>query len=62
MIRRLQWQTAILSYAAASSPLWCPPAQADAPPAISTVLDALNAVHPFSEVAMSPDGKHVVYG
>ena len=62
MIRRLQRHMAILGCAAAFLPLWCSPAQADAPPAISTILDALNAVHPFSEVALSPDGKHLVYG
>ncbi len=62
MIGGLQRQMVILGCAAALSPLACSPAQADAPPAISTILDALNAVHPFSEVALSPDGKHLVYG
>jgi dipeptidyl aminopeptidase/acylaminoacyl peptidase len=42
--------------------LWCSLAKSDSPPAISTVLDALNSVHTFSEVALSPDGKRVVYG
>ena len=28
---------------------------------MSTVLDVLNAVHPFSEVSLSPDGKRLVY-
>jgi len=31
-------------------------------PAISRALDALNSVHSISEVALSPDGKHLVYG
>ncbi len=31
-------------------------------PAVDAVLDVLNSVHPFSEVALSPDGKHLVYG
>lgn len=36
-------------------------AAADAP-LITTVLSALGSVHPFSEVAISPGGKRVVYG
>ena len=62
MIRRLHRDLSILGFAAAFLPLCCPQAQADAPPAISTILDALNAVHPFSEVALSPDARHLVYG
>jgi dipeptidyl aminopeptidase/acylaminoacyl peptidase len=37
-------------------------ARAAAPAPVSDVLDALSAVHPFSEVALSPDGKTVLYG
>jgi dipeptidyl aminopeptidase/acylaminoacyl peptidase len=37
------------------------PAAADSP-TIATALDALSSVHAFSEVALSPDGKHAVYG
>ena len=58
----LQGRAAILNYAAVISLLWCSLAKPDSPPAISTVLDALNSVHTFSEVALSPDGKRVVYG
>ena len=29
---------------------------------VAAVLDALNSVHAFGEVAISPDGRHVVYG
>ena len=29
---------------------------------LDAILDGLNAVHPFSEVALSPDGKRLVYG
>jgi dipeptidyl aminopeptidase/acylaminoacyl peptidase len=32
------------------------------PPDITAALNALGSVHSFSEVALSPDGKHVVYG
>lgn len=42
--------------------LWCSLAMAGSAPDISSILDALNSVHPFSEVALSPDGKHLVYG
>jgi dipeptidyl aminopeptidase/acylaminoacyl peptidase len=31
-------------------------------PAVAKVLDALGSVHPFGEVAISPDAKHLVYG
>jgi dipeptidyl aminopeptidase/acylaminoacyl peptidase len=55
-------RVAILNCAAVISLLWCSLAKPDSPPAISTVLDALNSVHTFSEVALSPDGKRVVYG
>ena len=58
----LQRRVAILNCAAVISLLWCSLAKPDSPPAISTVLDALNSVHTFSEVALSPDGKRVVYG
>jgi len=58
----LQGRAAILNCAAVISLLWCSLAKPDSPPAISTVLDALNSVHTFSEVALSPDGKRVVYG
>jgi dipeptidyl aminopeptidase/acylaminoacyl peptidase len=30
--------------------------------ALDAILDGLNSVHPFSEVASSPDGKRLVYG
>jgi dipeptidyl aminopeptidase/acylaminoacyl peptidase len=29
---------------------------------LDAILDGLNSVHPFSEVALSPDGKRLVYG
>src|SRR5260370_37969195 len=29
---------------------------------VAAVLDALNSVHAFGEGAISPDGRHVVYG
>jgi len=32
------------------------------PPSIAGALDALGSVRTFSEVALSPDGKHAVYG
>jgi dipeptidyl aminopeptidase/acylaminoacyl peptidase len=57
-----QRRVAILNCSAMISLLWCSLANSDSPPAISTVLDALNAVHTFSEVALSPDGKRIVYG
>ena len=31
-------------------------------PTVDSILDALNSVHSFSEVALSPDGKRLVYG
>lgn len=62
MIRKLQRRRAILDCAAVISLLGCSLAMADSPPGISSILDALNSVHPFSEVALSPDGKHLVYG
>ena len=58
----LQRRVAILNCAAVISLLWCSLAKPDSPPAISGVLDALNSVHTLSEVALSPDGKRVVYG
>ena len=39
-----------------------PTARAAEPPAVGAILDVLNAVHPFSEVALSPDGSRVIYG
>jgi len=33
-----------------------------ATPAAKPILDVLNSVHPFSEVALSPNGKRLVYG
>ena len=44
--------------------LGCAPllAAADAQTPISTALEALESVRALSEVALSPDGKHVVYG
>ena len=42
--------------------LCCVLAQADTRPPIPSILDALGSVHPFSEVALSPDGKRLVYG
>jgi len=53
-----------LSYSVVTALLWCmlaKPAAAQ-PPFITTVLDALGSVHFFSEVAISPDGRRVVYG
>ncbi|MGD0503521.1 MAG: S9 family peptidase [Steroidobacteraceae bacterium] len=44
------------------TPFGVPLVSAAEVPAVDTVLDALNSVHPFSEVALSPDGKHLVYG
>jgi dipeptidyl aminopeptidase/acylaminoacyl peptidase len=35
---------------------------AEPPPAVNAALDALAAVHSFGEVAISPDGRRVVYG
>lgn len=32
------------------------------PMTVPSILDALGAVHPFSEVALSPDGTRVIYG
>src|ERR1700728_3471214 len=55
-------RVAILNCTAAISLLCCSLAKSDSPLPISAVLDALGSVHPFSEVALSPDGKHVVYG
>ena len=38
------------------------PASAGEAPGVETILDALSAVHAFSEVALSPDGRRLVYG
>lgn len=38
------------------------PAAAAETPGVDAILDVLSAVHPFSEVALSPDGKRLVYG
>ncbi len=48
----------------ASTFLCCAPSlvPADAQTPISAALQALESVHALSEVAISPDGKHVVYG
>ena len=62
MTLSLQRRVPMLNCAAVISLLACSLAKSDSAPAISTVLDALSAVHTFSEVALSPDGKHVVYG
>ncbi|MBV8308111.1 MAG: hypothetical protein JO274_11580, partial [Gammaproteobacteria bacterium] len=35
---------------------------ADAPPAIAAALQALESVHALTEVALSPDGRQLVYG
>jgi hypothetical protein len=35
---------------------------ADISPAANKILDTLAAVHSFSEVALSPDGKRLIYG
>jgi dipeptidyl aminopeptidase/acylaminoacyl peptidase len=55
MVRFLCWGTVLL---------WCMLAKLAAaqPPPITTVLDAVGSVQPFSEVTISPDGKRVVYG
>jgi len=58
----LRRHVAILNCTAVISLFCCSLAKSDSPLAISAVLDALGAVHTFSEVALSPDGKHVVYG
>jgi dipeptidyl aminopeptidase/acylaminoacyl peptidase len=51
--------------AALLSPIWlclvAPPAAAQSP-AISRALDALDSVHAIGEVALSPDGRRLVYG
>src|SRR5258708_3337431 len=39
-----------------------PQPAAGAPPFIARAIDALNSVHPLGEVALSPDGKRLVYG
>jgi len=52
------WGTALALSGLCVAPLG---AAADAP-SVDVILDALNAVHPFSEVALAPDGKHLVYG
>jgi dipeptidyl aminopeptidase/acylaminoacyl peptidase len=48
----------------ASTLLWCSPlvVAADSETPISAALQALGSVHALSEVAISPDGRHVVYG
>jgi dipeptidyl aminopeptidase/acylaminoacyl peptidase len=38
------------------------PAAAAETPTVNTILDVLNSVRVFSEVALSPDGKRLVYG
>jgi dipeptidyl aminopeptidase/acylaminoacyl peptidase len=38
------------------------PAAAAETPTLNTILDVLNSVRVFSEVALSPDGKRLVYG
>jgi dipeptidyl aminopeptidase/acylaminoacyl peptidase len=56
-------ETAAASSVAAPStaaPSTAAPSTAD--PAAAAILDVLAAVHPFSEVALAPDGRHVVYG
>jgi len=58
----LRRRVAILNCTAVISLFCCSLAKSDSPLPISAVLDALSSVHPFSEVALSPDGKHVVYG
>jgi dipeptidyl aminopeptidase/acylaminoacyl peptidase len=37
-------------------------ANADTAQSVSAILDSLASVHPFSEVALSPDAKRLVYG
>ena len=44
------------------SVLWGVPSTAAEAPAISSILDAFDSVHPFGELALSPDGKKLVYG
>ena len=51
------------SRAAAATLCLCAPALAAPDQAgISRILEGLGSVHPFSEVSMAPDGKHIVYG
>ena len=42
--------------------LWATPTHAGDSQALNAILDGLNSVRPFSEVALSPDGKRLVYG
>jgi len=62
MNRRLQRRAAALNCAAIMALMECVPAHAGSAPDISSILDALGSVHPFSEVALSPDGNRLVYG
>ena len=42
---------------------WCGASRAGAPStAVTRALESLAAVHPLSEVALSPDGRRVIYG
>jgi hypothetical protein len=52
----------LLSLVAAFLCCSLPPVAADAQTAISTALQALESVRALSEVAISPDGRHIVYG
>ncbi len=47
---------------AASLALFAAPACAAEPQAIAQILDAFSKVHRFTEVAISPDGRRVIYG
>src|SRR5882762_11270525 len=47
---------AVLLYGMLANPAAAQPAP------VTAVLDALSSVHPFGEVAISPNGKRVVYG
>ncbi len=62
-MRELSWRrigqagciAAILGFSGA-------PARAADPKAIGQILDAFGKVHSFTEVTISPDGQHVIYG
>jgi dipeptidyl aminopeptidase/acylaminoacyl peptidase len=51
-----------LPLALASALLYGAQAAAGLQPEVAAALAALNSVHAFGEVAISPDGRHVVYG
>jgi dipeptidyl aminopeptidase/acylaminoacyl peptidase len=62
MIHSLKNCQGIFAGAAAALLLCGSLAKADSLPSIPEILRSLSSVHPFSEVAISPDGTRVVYG